>query len=70
MSWNHRVVKLKQKNPLDPKYVFQEVHYNDKGVAGGYGDVFMVGDTKKEMEFIVKGLQKALEAPVLNEEDL
>jgi len=36
-SWNYRVVKLKQKNKLDPKYMFLEVCYDDKGKAGGYG---------------------------------
>jgi len=69
-SWNYRVVKLKQKNKLDPKYMFLEVCYDDKGKAGGYGDLFMTAGSKEELKSFIKGLRRALKEPVLNEEDL
>jgi hypothetical protein len=71
MTWNHRVIKLKQQDfEGDACYQFAEVYYDSENKPVGYGECFMVSDTIEGLQELADRLLRATTLPPIDEEDL
>jgi len=69
MNWNHRVMNCPSENGGDDLLFFKEVFYDDKGKPDAYSEPFMCGDDLDELRLLLLRLEKALDKPVLHEND-
>ena len=70
IHWNHRLVNCPSENGGEDYFTFKEVYYDDdSNKPFSYSDPFMGSESIEGMQELVARLSKALEHPVLHEND-
>jgi hypothetical protein len=67
MMWNYRVIKFDDE--LGESYYIKEVYYDANGNPDSYCDASFMGVTMDEMQVIPERAQRAIDMPILTEED-
>jgi len=68
MNWNHRLMNCPSENGGEDYITFKEVYY-DEGKPCSYCNPFMGGDDIGEVRELLVRLGKAVEQPVLHEDE-
>lgn len=73
--WNYRVVRTLHpawENTVEEQYAIHEVYYNDNGSIWGMTEQAMspTGTNVEELRVDLEYMQKALDLPVLNNEEI
>lgn len=63
MSWNHRVLVVKDHEDLH--FMVKEVYYDENGVPGNYGPVSIAGESLADIRLTLEWIRAALDKPVL-----
>lgn len=65
MTWNHRVVRVKETDN-DDLLILTEVFYDENGKPTGYTEPFMCSETIDGLRELLARLSEALAEPVLD----